>query len=139
MWIVVRSKDRMIGRHELRSYTDSCAHGTLDDVIRKHGSVHESEAIYNLHTGLNFINGSAEQAPDEGWNVILHRDIKPENILLKEPADPYASFPTPVLADLDGLIELGEESDLEGKYEVSSYPQGYAAPASHPVELSASL
>jgi hypothetical protein len=65
-----------------------------------------SEAIYNLETGLTYVPGVAADAEALGWMAKVHRDVKPGNVFLEAPSSPYDSFPQPVLADLDELLEL---------------------------------
>jgi serine/threonine protein kinase len=84
------------------------------------------EAIYNLETGLTYVHGVAADAQAPGWMGKVHRDIKPGNIFLKAPATPYDSFPEPVLADIDELLELIGYMNYTRKYHL--HTPGYAAP-----------
>ncbi|KAI4676397.1 uncharacterized protein J4E88_007313 [Alternaria novae-zelandiae] len=91
-----------------------------------------SEAIYNLTTGLTYTPGMDDAAEAFGWIPKVHRDIKPSNIFLMEPQDPFTSFPRPVLADLDDILELFGYEEYTKKYHL--FTRGYAAPENN-IEL----
>jgi serine/threonine protein kinase len=125
---------------------DYCSIGTLDDVIENYSAErwqHDtddqipepmlwilletlSEAVYNLTSGLTYTPGVQDTAEAPGWIPKVHRDIKPGNIFLMEPQEPYLSFPRPVLADLDELLELFGYEEYTKKYYL--HTPGYAAP-----------
>jgi serine/threonine protein kinase len=133
-------------RYEVRSYMDYCPLGTLGDIIDNYSAedwqsdtddqIPEpmfwivlnmlSEAIYNLTSGLTYTPGVQDEAEAIGWLPKVHRDIKPANIFLMEPQEPYISFPRPVLADLDDLLELVGYEEFARKYYL--HTPGYAAP-----------
>jgi serine/threonine protein kinase len=60
----------------------------------------------------------------------VHRDIKPGNIFLKAPSSPYDSFPQPVLADIDEVLELVGYMAYTRKCYL--HTAGYAAPENNP-------
>ncbi|KAI4952455.1 hypothetical protein J4E91_002926 [Alternaria rosae] len=69
-------------------------------------TVRKDEVIYNLTSGLTYTSGVPDTAEALGWIPKVHRDIKPSNIFLMEPQESFSSFPRPVLADLDDMLEL---------------------------------
>jgi serine/threonine protein kinase len=89
-----------------------------------------SEAIYNLETGLTYVPGVAADAEAPGWIAKVHRDIKPGNIFLKAPSSPYDSFPQPVLADIDEMLELFGYMAYTRKCYL--HTAGYTAPENNP-------
>ncbi|KAH6883291.1 hypothetical protein BKA58DRAFT_435036 [Alternaria rosae] len=87
-------------RYEVERYVDYCSAGTLSSIIEHY------KVIYNLTSGLTYTSGIPDTAEALGWIPKVHRDIKPSNIFLMEPQESFSSFPRPVLADLDDMLEL---------------------------------
>ena len=131
---------------------DFCSAGTLSNIIEEYSAekwqqdtddqipepmfwitlITISEAIYNLTTGLMYTPGMDDAAEAFGWIPKVHRDIKPSNIFLMEPQEPFASFPRPVLADLDDMLELFGYEEYTKKYHL--FTRGYASPENN-IEL----
>jgi serine/threonine protein kinase len=136
-------------RYEVNSYMDYCSAGTLSDIIENYSAerwqidtdeqipeamfwvvlITISEAIYNLATGLTYTTGVDDTAEALGWIPKVHRDIKPDNIFLMEPQEPYSSFPRPVLADFDEILESFGYEEYTKKYYL--HTRGYAAPVNN--------
>lgn len=123
-------------RYEVERYMDYCSVGTLSSIIENSSAerwqedtddqipepkfwivlITISEAIYNLTSGLMYTLDLDDTAEAMGWIPKVHRHIKPSNIFLMEPQEPFSSFPRPVLADLDDMLELFGYEEYTKKY-----------------------
>jgi serine/threonine protein kinase len=81
-----------------------------------------AQALYKLEKGRIYPDPRAKNR----WRRIAHRDIKPENIFLGEPAQPWNSYPYPLLADFDhaGMMSQADVRQPGGQ----KGTQGYSAP-----------